>query len=163
MKKLLFLLLFSFSLASAQSNEPFIDPALTNAFESIVKRAETHQKDYRTLLQANGLVAIVVVDSLPKGKIGRCIKTGNSFTVEIPKLSLKDAVSLEWTLAHELGHGLGLEPVIEYLPDGATRAWSTEIMAEDGVIDPTHIVYQIMNSEQYSPGIWANYFNQLQP
>lgn len=161
MKKLFLLLLLVSASAFCQSNEPVIDPALLDAYNSIVERAAERGKDYHAALKAHGLIAIEVVDTLPEGKIGRCKKSGNYFTVEIPKVSLQDAVSLEWTLAHELGHGLDFQPVVEYLPDGKTRAWSTEIMAEQGVIDPTHIVYQIMNSPQYSPQIWDNYFKNL--
>lgn len=145
----------------SQSNEPFIDPQLSEAFESITNRGKIHGKDFVASLQAKGLTSIEVVDELPEGMIGYFERNGNSFKVQILSVCLEDPVSLEWTLAHELGHGLDMECIIKYLPDGKTRAWGTDIMYADGVTDPTHIVYQIMNSPKYSPEIWANYFKNV--
>lgn len=165
MKKLFLLLVFlSFQFASAQAPltfiAPDIHPAVQSAYDHLVERSTAHGKDYPVLLQSAGLVAVTVVDSLPGNKLAKYDRTGSTFTVSIAKVSLLDLTSLEWTLAHELGHGLKLKHETPPLSDGSYR-WSAEIMSGAGVIDRRHIIYQIMTHPSYAPGIWERYFSQL--
>ena len=163
MKKIIILLaFFSFSLVSAQAPHvsPTIDPALEVSYQHLSERAAEHGKDLQSLTEQAGLVSINVVDSLPNGDLGAFQRTGSTFTVEISKIVLADPVSLEWVLAHEIGEGLGLKHVDKKMPDGSP-AWSPEIMATHGVIDPTHLLYQIKIHPTYGPPIWKRYFDQL--
>jgi len=165
MKKLFFLLLLlSFQIGIAQaplsSVEPNIHPAVQIAYNNLVERSTAHNVDYNAKLKSAGLIEIKVVDSLPCGNMGAYNRTGATFTVTIIKKVLKDPISLEWTLAHELAHGLGLEHETPPLPDG-TYKWSAEIMSGSGPLDKRHIIYQIMTHPSYAPGIWERYFSQL--
>lgn len=160
MKKLFLLLVFSFSLSFAQAPLPVVDNDLQDTFEQLVERSSAHGHDYLVKLNAAGFTGAQVVDSLPNGDLGKYVRSGSQFHVLISKVGLEDKTSLEWTLAHELGHGLGMNHSEEKLTDG-TYPWSAEIMSGSGTTNPRHLIYQIMNHPNHSPGIWERYFAQL--
>lgn len=160
MKNLFFLLLCCFSLSFAQAPLPIIDSDVQKTFDQLVERSDTFEADYLVKLQAAGFTGIQVVDSIPGDKLGKFIPTDSQFHVLISKRGLQDPVSLEYTLAHELGHGLGLVHTEPPLEDGS-YPWSAEIMSGSGTLNPEHLVYQIMVHPDISPGIWERYFSQL--
>jgi len=160
MKNFLLLLVFASTLSFAQEPLPVIDHNVQETFDHLVDLSASHGKDYLGKLKAAGFTGIFVVESLPDNKLASYKRSGNSFHINVTRLSLADKTSLEWTLAHELGHGLGLLHETPPLPDGS-YSWSAEIMSGSGTIDPGHLVYQIMVHPKYSPGIWNRYFSQL--
>lgn len=162
MKKFLLLIAFSCSLGFSQAPvvEPTIDPALQVAFDQLVERGAAHGVDYPAKLQSAGLVSLTVVDSLPNGDLGSYSRFGSTFKVTVTRELLGDPKALQWTLAHELGHGLDLEHTDLKLPDG-TYPWSAEIMSGNGILDKRHLIYQIRVHHYYGRDIWKNYFDQL--
>ena len=160
MKKLLLLLVFSCSLSFAQAPLPVIDHNVQETFDNLIERSTSYRPDFLVKLNEAGFTGIFVVDALPNNKLGMYKRSGNTFYVNIAAVSLKDLTSLEFTLAHELGHGLGMEHTEPPLPDGSFP-WSAEIMSGSGTLDPTHLVYQIMVHPNYAPGIWSRYFSQF--
>lgn len=160
MKKLLLLLVFFCSLSYAQAPLPGIDHNVQETFDNLVERSVTYRPDFLVKLNEAGFTGIHVVDSLANDKLGKFVPIGSKFHVLISKRGLKDLTSMEFTLAHELGHGLGMTHTEPPLPDGSF-SWSAEIMSGSGTLDPTHLVYQIMVHPNYAPGIWSRYFSQF--
>ena len=172
----LLLAFFSFQLATAQvefqipaaeSEFKIESPVVQDAYAKLVERAAAHGKDLPASLK-NRIALIQVVQKVPceghaphpEGDLGMVIP-GDRYVVVLSHLSLKDTVSLEWNLAHELGHVLGFDHTSEPLEDG-TFAWEVEIMSGSGPSDSSHLLYQLMNHPVYSIEMWENYFNQPQ-
>ena len=175
MKKLFLLLAFlCFQMSSAQLQVPVAEPAfkvespvVLEAYKKLVDRAAAHGKDLPATLESR-ISTIQVVPIIPcedhkahpEGDLGMVIP-GDRYVVVLSQLSVKDTTSLEWNLAHELGHVLGFDHTSEPLEDG-TYAWQVEIMSGAGPSDSSHLLYQLMNHPVYSIDMWENYFNQPQ-
>ena len=175
MKKLFLLLaFFCFQMSSAQLQVPVAEPAfqiespvVLEAYNKLVDRAAAHGKDLPATLK-NRIALLQVVAKIPceghaphpEGDLGMVIP-GDRYVVVLSQLSLKDTISLEWTLAHELGHVLDFNHTSKPLEDGSFP-WEVEIMSGAAPSDSSHLLYQLMNHPVYSVEMWENYFNQPQ-
>lgn len=81
------------------------------------------------------------------------LRSGKS-DIYIRKDITGDDYVFEGTLAHEIGHALGLEHC-------CVKSWCANIMAGSAPVDPDHLVYQIKYLSHEYDAIWNRYFEKI--